>query len=165
MDRTTLLLLVMALFVAFVVLMIVGWNTRKRRQRGIAAPDTVPAEIGAVHGEFEGLYVSTTLDGQPLNRVVVRGLGYRARASITVAEAGVVLALRGGEPIFIRSSVIREVTRARYTIDRVVEEGGLVLLAWNLGDTAVDSYLRLDESQKLIDAIASLIPVTPGGNA
>ncbi|MDQ1562539.1 MAG: hypothetical protein QOE85_1880, partial [Actinomycetota bacterium] len=71
----------MAGFVVIIILGIIGWTTRRRRQRSIPSPETLPADIGAVHGEFEGFYVSTTLDGQPLNRVAVRGLGFRARAT------------------------------------------------------------------------------------
>ena len=50
-------------------------------------------------GEFEGFYVSTTLDGQPLNRVAVRGLGFRARATIAVADAGVVAGPAGQDRV------------------------------------------------------------------
>ncbi|MCU1596462.1 MAG: hypothetical protein JWQ47_201 [Glaciihabitans sp.] len=161
-EQTVLFLEVMAGFVVIIILGIIGWTTRRRRQRSIPSPETLPADIGAVHGEFEGFYVSTTLDGQPLNRVAVRGLGFRARATFAVADRGVVLALPGNN-VFIPREAIREVTRAQYTIDRVVEPGGLVLIAWTLGDpsgehTDVDSYLRIDETQKLVDLIASVIP-------
>jgi hypothetical protein len=156
-EQTILFLWVMAGFVVIILLGILGWVTRRRRQRGIPAPQKLPADIGAVRGEFEGLYVSTTLDGQPLNRVAVHGLGFRARATFAVADRGVVLALPGNN-VFVPREAIREVTRAQYTIDRVVEEGGLVLLAWTLGATNVDSYLRVEETQQLVDAIASLIP-------
>jgi hypothetical protein len=156
-DRTTLLLLVMALFVVLVVLAVVGWIRRRRRQSTIPATKSVPADIGVVVAQVEGFYVSTTLDGEPLNRVAVRGLGFRARASFTVAGKGIVLSLPGND-IFIPVSDIREVTTAQYTIDRVVEEGGLVLLAWTLGDHKLDSYLRVDQTAFLVAAIDSLLP-------
>jgi hypothetical protein len=165
-EQTILFLWVMAGFVVIIGLGILGWVTRRRRQRTIAAPQKLPADIGTLRAEFEGLYVSTTLDGQPLNRVAVHGLGFRARATFAVADRGVVLALPGNN-IFIPRESIREVTRAQYTIDRVVEEGGLVLLAWTLGDTNVDSYLRVEDTRKLVDALASLLPShakgTPSG--
>jgi len=160
MDRTTLLIYVMAGFVVIIALAILGWSLRRRRQRDIPVPHQVPADLGATIAEFDGFYVSTTLDGQPLNRVAVRGLGFRARAGITVTETGVVLALPGNN-IFIPRGDIREVTRAQYTIDRVVEPGGLVLLAWTLGATPLDSYLRVEQTEELASALGSIAPAKP----
>lgn len=156
-TRTQLLIYVMIGFVVLICLAILGWTMRRRRQRDIPAPAPMPADVGAVRGEFEGFYVSTTLDGQPLNRVAVRGLGFRARATIAVTDAGVVLALPGNN-VFVPREKIREVTRSNYTIDRVVEPGGLVLLAWSLGDVGLDSYLRVEHTEELVAAIASLLP-------
>jgi hypothetical protein len=156
-DRTVLLLEVMAGFVVILALMFVGWQTRRRRQRDIPAPAAVPTDLGQLRGEFDGFYISTTPEGQPLNRIAVRGLGFRARATIAVTDAGVILGLPGNN-VFIRADDLREVTSAQYTIDRVVEPGGMVLVAWTLGATNLDSYLRVVETQNLIDAIASLIP-------
>ena len=165
-TRTRLLLYVFGGFILIVVLAILGWNTRRRRQRNIPSPDPMPADIGVVRGEFEGFYVSTTPDGQPLNRIAVRGLGFRARATIAVAERGVVLALPGNN-VFIPRDALREVTRANYTIDRVVEPGGLVLLAWTLGkgtpaEAKLDSYLRVEKTEELVAALRDLLPANTG---
>jgi hypothetical protein len=156
MDRTVLLLEVFAGFVVIIGLAFWGWTARRRRQRDIPAPRPLPEDIGELHGEFEGFYVSTTPDGQPLNRIAVRGLGFRSRATIAVADAGVVLALPGNN-VFIPREDIREVTRANYTIDRVVEPNGLVLLAWVLGDKKLDTYLRVEQTPELVGAIQSLL--------
>jgi hypothetical protein len=163
-TRTQLLIYVFIGFVVIIALAVIGWTTRRRRQRSIPAPEPMPADIGIVRGEFEGFYVSTTLDGQPLNRVAVRGLGFRARATIAVADRGVVLALPGNN-VFVPRESIREVSRANYTIDRVVEPGGLVLLAWTLGATKLDSYLRVEQTQQLVTAIEDLVSTTSGKKA
>ena len=163
-TRTQLLIYVLIGFVVIIALAVIGWLTRRRRQRGIPAPEPMPADIGAVRGEFEGFYVSTTLDGQPLNRVAVRGLGFRARATFAVADSGVVLALPGNN-VFIPRESIREVTRSNYTIDRVVEPGGLVLLAWTLGGTNLDSYLRVEQTEQLVSAIEDLMATSAGKKA
>ncbi len=156
-TRTRLLVYVLIGFAIIIMLAVLGWNARRRRQRSIPETMPLPADIGAVRGEFDGFYVSTTLDGQPLNRVAVRGLGFRARATVAVADAGVVLALPGNT-IFIPRESVREVTRSNYTIDRVVEPGGLVLLAWTLGDTNLDSYFRMEQTEELVAALESLLP-------
>jgi hypothetical protein len=64
--------------------------------------------------------------------------------------------------VFIPRADVREVTRSNYTIDRVVEPGGLVLLAWTLGDTRLDSYLRVTETEALVSAIEKLVPASNG---
>jgi hypothetical protein len=163
-TRTRLLIYVIIGFVVILSLIAIGWSTRRRRQRNIPATAPLPADLGDVRGEFEGFYVATTLDGQPLNRVAVRGLGFRSRVTVAVAESGVVLALPGNN-VFIPRETIREVTRANYTIDRVVEPGGLVLLAWTLGDTGLDSYLRVERTEELIQALETLVPSTSGRTA
>jgi hypothetical protein len=146
---------VMIGFAVIIALAAIGWATRRRRQRDIPAPEKVPADVGQLHAEFEGFYVSTTIDGQPLNRVAVHGLGFRSRVTIAITDAGVILALPGNS-VFIPRDHIREVTRAQYTIDRVVEPGGLVLLAWTLGATGVDTYLRVDQTQELVEALRTV---------
>jgi hypothetical protein len=160
-TRTRLLIYVLIGFAVIIGLAVLGWTTRRRRQRNIPATAPLPADVGELIAEFEGFYVSTTLDGQPLNRVAVRGLGFRSRATIAVARAGVVLDLPG-HTVFIPREDIREVTTGNYTIDRVVEPGGLVLLAWRLGDTKLDSYLRVTETDALIVALGKLMPRSTG---
>ncbi|HEX3865549.1 MAG TPA: hypothetical protein VHV78_02315 [Gemmatimonadaceae bacterium] len=165
-TRTQLLIYVLLGFAVIIGLAVWGWLARRRRQRNIPATAPMPADVGAMRAEFDGFYVATTLDGQPLNRVAVRGLGFRARATIAVTDSGVVLALPGNN-VFIPRDTIREVTRSNYTIDRVVEPGGLVLLAWILGrgtptETRLDSYLRVTETEELVKAIASLLPTSTG---
>ncbi|PRY70379.1 hypothetical protein B0I08_101514 [Glaciihabitans tibetensis] len=169
---------VVVLLLLLLALMLFGWRARKRRQAGLGQPAPVPEDLGAIRGTFDGLYVATTLAGDPLNRVAVRGLGFRARARLTVAETGVVLALRGEPEVFIPAAALREVTRATWTIDRVVEPGGLVLVGWTLGaadalphadagaaadaQTTVDSYFRLEAANELIEAL-NLIFTAPTG--
>jgi hypothetical protein len=162
-TRTRLLVYVLIGFAIVLSLIALGWAARRRRQRNIPATAPLPANIGALRGEFEGFYVSTTFDGQPLNRVAVHGLGFRARVTVAVADAGVVLALPGNT-VFIPRETIREVTRSNYTIDRVVEPGGLVLLAWELGDTKLDSYFRVEQTEQLVSAIDGLLPAGSGSS-
>lgn len=165
MDRPQLLAIVLAFLALLLLLMVLGWRARQRRQADLPHPPAVPADVGQRYGAFDGFYVATTTAGEPLNRIAVRGLGYRARASVTVADAGIVLSLRGEDDAFVPVSSLREVTTATWTIDRVVESGGLVLLGWTLGTTPVDSYFRLPDSQPLLDAIAHIFPPTTGRTA
>jgi hypothetical protein len=150
--------------VAFILLLLVGmllgWRSRKRRQASVPRPHKVPSDIGAEILTLDLFYVSTTVAGEPLNRIAVAGLGFRARAYITVAEKGIVLFIAGEPDAFIPLADVRGVERANVTIDRVVEDGGLVMLTWALGDQLVDSYLRVPEPSNtpvLVAAIEQLV--------
>jgi len=97
----------------------------------------------------------------------VHGLGFRARVEVSVHDEGLVLALRGTEPVFLPRGALRGAGRATWAIDRVVEPGGLVVLDWVLDELSLDSYLRLSPAQSeslLTAASAILTTATPEGN-
>ncbi|GAB3606390.1 transporter [Conyzicola nivalis] len=156
MDRFGLAAIVLGALVVFLALIALGWYSRKRRQRGIAAPQQPPAHLGAVFGEFPGFYVATTLANDRFNRVAVHGLGFRAKSTVVVAEAGIVVPIAGQPDIFIPRGDIALVDRATWTIDRVVETDGLTMIAWALADTEVESYFRAENSEAFLAAAKSL---------
>ncbi|HEY9499044.1 MAG TPA: hypothetical protein VIQ78_08480 [Terrimesophilobacter sp.] len=158
MDKTIPTVIVVAIIVVVLVGMYFGWRARQRRQAGLAAVNPVPADLGEVLLTVRGLYVATTVAGEPLERIAVRGLGYRARAELTVAAAGIALALTGEEPMFIPVADLRRVDRATWAIDEGVETGGLLLVGWTLGSAELDSYLRIDgPADPVIEAIGALL--------
>ena len=160
MDRQGLAAIVIGALVVFLALIALGWRSRKGRQRSIAAPQRVPAVLGVVAGTFPGFYVATTLANDRFNRVAVHGLGFRAKTEVVVAEAGVVVPIAGQPDTFIPAGDITSVERATWTIDRVVEPDGLAMIAWNLGDTPVESYFRADDNAALLAALVALAPTT-----
>jgi hypothetical protein len=157
-DRFGLAAIVLGALVAFLALIALGWRNRKRRQDGIAAPQRPPASLGAVLGEFPGFYVATTLADDRLNRVAVHGLGFRAKSTVVVAEAGLVVPIAGQADIFIPRGDISLVARATWTIDRVVETDGLTMIAWSLAETKVESYFRAENPEAFLAAAKSLAP-------
>jgi len=169
-DRTASTTIVVIVILLALAGMVLGWRSRRRRQSALGSPDAVPADPGATLLGVEAFYAATTIANEPLNRVAVRGLGFRGRATITVMTTGVILGIAGTPEVFIPSRSLRAVERATFTIDRVVETGGLVVIAWTLpGSTAtdVDSFFRVTDTADLtplIDAIAGLVPAeaTPG---
>ncbi|MBG6108078.1 hypothetical protein [Frigoribacterium sp. CG_9.8] len=161
MDRATSTTIVIAVILIALTSMFLGWRKRQKRQAYLSTPDTVPTDPGPELFSAEGFYVATTMADDELNRVAVAGLGFRARATVTVTDAGVILNLAGTPEVFISRAALEAVDRATYTIDRVVETGGLVRLSWSLGETPVDSYLRLTDpadAVALIDAVTLLLP-------
>jgi hypothetical protein len=166
-SREGALVVMLALAVVLLGLAALGWRRRIRRDRGLTPPaDTVPAG-SLVRAAFSGLYVATTAHDAALERLAVRGLGYRAKADLTVTDDGVVLHLKGQDPIFIARARLTGADQATVAIDRVVERDGLARLSWRLDDgTLVDSFFRPQgaSARAAVDAIAPLLTSsTPTG--
>ncbi|WP_105565235.1 PH-like domain-containing protein [Microbacterium halophytorum] len=147
-----------AFFVAVIALVLFamwwGWRARRKRSASVVAPQA-PVR-GAEVAVFDGLYVATTRHGDPLDRLVVPGLAFRSRVHVTVTSAGVALAMPGSHTLFLDADRISGAGRATWTIDRVVERDGLVLIAWRSDDgTICDSYIRLQTASP--DALVSAI--------
>lgn len=165
MDRTWLLIIVLAFGVALLGLMALGWRARQRRQSWIAAPELPPGDRGTALGVFTGRYVATTLAGQPLERVSVHGLGFRSVARLDVHTDGIALERTGGTDVWIPRDTVIAAGRATWTIDRVVESDGLTVIAWSLGATPVETALRLDDPvgfDRALDALTHTSPTETG---
>ncbi|MEU4015780.1 hypothetical protein AB0E56_10995 [Microbacterium sp. NPDC028030] len=155
--------------VALLVLlaMFVAWRRRIRRDSVFTAPLGVP-EHAEVSRRDEVLYVSTTRHDQPLERLAVSPLAYRARGELALTDRGFALCLDGAPTVFLSKDRLKAVDRATVTIDRVVESGGLVRIAWSVDDdTVVDSYLRLTtgDPKNLISDMQRLVPAAPDTGA
>lgn len=160
MDRLTSGLLLVVVVVALFAVMWRSWRRRTSRDAAHGLT-SVPTSFTATH-DVEVQYVATTWAGAPLERLALPGLGFRGFGALTVGAAGVAIAVNGEEPVFIAAGELRFVTTSHVVIDRVVEPGGLVCIAWTLPDgTPCDSYVRFlepsDQPRALV-AISDLIP-------
>lgn len=153
MDKATTATLVIILLFMMLGAMALSWWARKKRQSGYAQLAPVPAGVGATLGAFAGLYLATTPAGEPLNRIAVRGLGFRAQTTVEITEAGLIFI---GDR-FIPASSLTAVGRASWTIDRGVEPDGLSVVSWMLGDAELDSYFRLDDQEGFLRVASTLI--------
>ena len=111
------------------------------------------SDLGTVHGSFSGLYLSTTPAGQPLERITVHGLGFRARTSVDVVEGGIMF----NTDRFIPRDSIIAIERATWTIDRGVEPDGLSVVRWRLGERELESNFRLDQPELFRTAALGLV--------
>ncbi|MGO2659780.1 PH-like domain-containing protein [Mycetocola reblochoni] len=136
-------LIVLAVLLLIVGLMYAGWRGRRRRGAPLAAALAPAPERLSDPTTSDALYVATTVRHDPLNRVTVPGLGFRARARLTVADEGVVIAANGEPAVFVPSADVIGAEQATWTIDRVVEDGGLTVIGWRLAGTELDSSFRL----------------------
>ncbi|QAV69487.1 hypothetical protein ESZ53_02940 [Salinibacterium sp. UTAS2018] len=151
------LLILVSLALILLALMVFGWYSRKRRQAHIGAPVTPPADLDPTELRFSGKYVSTTVAGDQLNRINVHGLGFRANCLLEVHPEGIVISRVGSPDLWVSRSNVRGITRATWTIDRVVESNGLQVIEWNLDGTAVDSYFRMDDPEACERALDSVV--------
>ena len=172
MDRTIPTAIVVVVVLGLLALMRRSWHLRSKRDASLEAGYPLPPAPTRELASVPAFYVATTPRDLPLERLLIRGLGFRARAKLTVTESGIILALAGEDAVFIPAQAIEFLTKATWAIDRVVEPGGLLLLGWRLSQShttsqsktaeikSIDSYFRipdpadLDRVNKGIRAIA-----------
>ncbi|HYI50957.1 MAG TPA: hypothetical protein VEX42_05255 [Microbacterium sp.] len=163
MTREAALAVIIAVTVALLALIAWAWWRRSRRDSGLVAPVGEAPSGAAILSSHDALYVATTRHAEPLERLAIRGLGFRSRADLTITSAGIALDITGQPRFFLPTERIVDVAQATVAIDRVVERDGLVRIAWRLdGDTVVDSYLRPRDasSRALSDEIGALLTLT-----
>ena len=164
MGRTVPAVIVGLVLLGVFALMLRAWRARRRRDAGLV---TVPVpDVAAVTAAADGFYVATTRGEGTLERLAIPGLSYRGRAHVEVTSAGLVLAVRGEDAVFLPSRDIRGIGTATVTLDRVVEGDGLVVVAWTVHpvDPAAEpvlaeTHLRFpDPADRMlvVDALAQL---------
>lgn len=156
MSYETFILLSAALVVVLLGAGVLGWLARRRRHRDLVAPQAPDGFEAVLDAPI--LYVATTTAGDPYDRVAVHGLGFRARGRVAVGPTGVVLDLPG-TAVLVPVADLVGVERATWTIDRVVEPGGLLRITWRLGARELDTYLRVTErDEPVLAAIRDIQP-------
>lgn len=140
-----------------IALMLIAWRRRVRRDAGLSAPLGVP-EDARVEERQAVLYVATTRHDEPLERLALKPLAYRARGEAVRTDRGLALHLDGAPAVFLASDRLVSVDRSTWTIDRVVEPGGLLRVTWRVEADTVDTYLRLTAGDPA-DFIRALAPL------
>lgn len=159
MTREGALLVIAGVALLALVALAWAWMRRTRRDARYSAPVGELPEGAVDTATFSGLYVATTRHDEPLERLAIKGLGFRSRVDVTVTTAGVALDLPGQPRIALTRDRLVDAGQATVAIDRVVERDGLTRVTWRIDDdTLVDTYLRpQDASAKaLADAIRPL---------
>jgi len=133
--------LLLVAFVSLLALVVRVWAAKRNEQEKLFAEPALPlADTGR---KFDGFYVATTLSGQPLSRVSAFGLAHRGRASVSIGTAGVSIERQGERSFSIAKSAISAVSLVQGTIDRVVESEGLIAIIWHLGQSEVETSIRI----------------------
>jgi len=179
-SRTLATIIIVLVLLGVLSLMLRSWRRRTARDAALTAGYPEPAAFDRELASAAALYVATTPRDQPLERLAIAGLGFRARGGVSVTPQGVLLELAGSAALFIPADALERVTDATWAIDRAVEPGGLLLLGWRLAPGAgapseapvsVDSYFRFSDPadrraiSEAINSIASGGPAAPGAPA
>lgn len=174
MDKLWPTVLIVVIVALLFIAMWVGWQHRARRDAALHVPGTLP-HAGRLLMTVQALHVGSTHHDRPLDRVVVPGLAFRARAVVTISDTGITMTAPGESSVAIAAAALLGVGTATWTIDRSVEQNGLVLIAWrsgveDAGAPVVDTYLRVADAQeqgRLVASIRALIGEendTPGAD-
>jgi hypothetical protein len=166
-PRLLLTLALVAVCVVAIGLLRVGWKHRATRQSGFAAPPAAPVVPGDQLAEpLTGIYVSTTNSGQWQDRIVVHGMGRRAKATARLYETGVLIDRVGEDPIWIPVAALKSVSTAPGVAGKVMGlADGILLITWTWTDKAVDSGFRADDptaQAAWIDTATTLLAEQPG---
>nr|WP_247647032.1 hypothetical protein [Arthrobacter sp. E3] len=159
-------MLTLLLVVVIFAMMWWGWRNKLKRQDAVAPLPEVPAGMGEAAISVPGLYVVTTSAGDWLDRMAVHGLGIRTPAIVHVYAAGVVIERKGAQDIFIAQERLREVGAQSGMAGKFVEKDGLVVIGWDLADTAVDTGFRTTQAgakRPLMEALQALLPQEANG--
>ncbi|MGW4438443.1 PH-like domain-containing protein [Streptomyces sp. NPDC004596] len=156
----------LALFVALIYwLMREGWKWRGTLQSDLPAPPGAPEATGPVRLSMSGRYHGSTTAGQWLDRIVAHGLGTRSRAELTLTDAGLRVERPGANDFFVPAAALRGARLDKGIAGKVLTEGGLLVVTWELGDKLIDSGFRSDhaaEHTEWVDTLNKMINDTEG---
>lgn len=109
-----------------------GWAGRARASVAyLPGLPPVPADLGVpATGLMPGIYVSTVLAGDVLERVVAYGLGVRSQAAVQVFDSGVRIARTGASELYLPRQVLRAVTTSAGQAGKFMGGDGLTVLEW-----------------------------------
>jgi hypothetical protein len=154
--RLMLVVLCAALAVLAVLGMRRGWRNRLARQSDLPDLPAVPADLGPVLLSATGLYVGSAFAGSWQDRVVHGGLGVPAETTAEVHAGGLLLRRNGASTLFVPRQWWQGARLAPGLAGRVVGEGGLLVLRWQLGGALVDTGFRADDKTAYPEWVATL---------
>ena len=132
------------IFLALIALATSAIKRRAKKQSGLGTLTALETVSGVTTDQASGFYVSTVFANKPLERIVSHGLLHRGKVDLVLREDGIQVKRLGEASFAIAASAITDVARASATIDRGVEQSGLLAISWMLGETEVTTNFRLD---------------------
>lgn len=145
---------------ALLALAAMWWGWRRRATRtGTGLQAEHAGEIGDIVGSAVGVYVSSTIAGQWLERITADGLGARSPVTVQIGTRGIALRRGRAGDVVIGEDGLRGARREDGIAGKVTGRGGIVVIRWRGGEVDIDTGLRLrhpDQIEPLISAVNSL---------
>ncbi|MBO3680027.1 hypothetical protein [Streptomyces sp. NEAU-YJ-81] len=136
-----------------------GWKWRGTLQGDLPELPQAPSDPGDPKLRMSGRYHGSTTAGQWLDRIVAHGLGTRSRVELTLTDQGVSVVRPGAQDFFIPAAELRGARLDKGIAGKVLAEGGLLVITWQLGEKLIDSGFRSDhaaEHPAWVDALTPL---------
>jgi hypothetical protein len=131
----------LAVIAGIYLLMWRGWKKRQARQADVPPLNEVPEAAFTGEG-IEAVYVSSTSEGDWLDRIAVHSLGQRGNARVYVGSEGVLIKREGAADLFIPAAAVRGVRLATGMAGKYLRDEGLVVLTWRHGDRTLDTGVK-----------------------
>ncbi|MBW1596768.1 hypothetical protein [Streptomyces sp. JJ38] len=137
-----------------------GWKWRATLQHDLPEPAAVPEDAGAAQLTLDGRYHGSTTAGQWLDRIVAHGLGTRSRAELTLTDEGLTVLRPGARDFFVPTDALRGARLDKGIAGKVLTEGGLLVITWQLGTRTLDSGFRADHPAEHAAWVEAVTTVT-----
>jgi hypothetical protein len=164
MDRALLTVVLVLVILLAAYGLLVGWRHRAARQSEYPELPVAPSELGEeLTDPISGLYISTTAAGRWQDRIVARGLGRRAAATVHLHTAGILIDRVGETALFLPAADVVAVGTAPGIAGKVMGmPDGILVLTWTLGDTDLDSGIRINDLESQAQWLAAAEQHFPG---
>lgn len=140
--RTALTLIVIAVILLSVYGMARGW--RKKFRANLAPISTeVPAGANQISPKVAARFAGTTTAGNWLDRITNQELGTPRGIELQVFDQGVFLTDDDEFKLWISKTQISKVATGQGIAGDVVEKSGMLIFTWQLGETLVDTGVRV----------------------
>jgi len=124
-----------------------SWAKKALQFAHLPAPQTqVPTDVEWMAGPVEARFGGTTTTGQWLNRVVTHDLGTPRGVQVSVSSQGLWLTDDTDFHLWLPTQDIVAVRTGRGIAGDVVEPDGMIIVSWTLGDTTLDSGIRISRN-------------------
>jgi len=156
-QRDIVALLSALLFLGLIALAVSALKRRAKKQIALGALTPLNVISGTITAQAAGFYVSTVFAAKPLERLVSHGLLHRGKANLVLRTDGIQVQRNGETSFAIAPTAITNVFRSSATIDRGVEQAGLLAVSWMLGETEVTTNFRLnaaDDTQAFFEQLS-----------
>lgn len=139
-----------------------AWRARAARQADLPELPGIPEALGEPLAELTGRYLASTTAGDWLDRIAARDLGTRSLAELALTAQGVAVRRPAAADFFVPAGALRGARLDKGIAGKVVPEGGLLVITWQLGDRLIDSGFRSEHPAEHAAWVAAIEQLTGG---